>query len=248
MDVVEGETRRGPVGDDPGDLATAPVTPAGGGSGPDGGGHGGPGHGDGPGSDGGGSRPDGDRLGGGPDLGDRALAEVLAVPAGGAPVLARPAAPARVGRRPGGALPYGLVLPSVLALAGLLAYPLVTLVITSFKQLNLRELIRRQTVWVGTDNYARILTDRTFWTVTVRTLVFAAVCVVLTLAGGTLVALLMRRLGTVLRLLVSVSMLLAWATPTVSAATVFKWLFDQDYGVVNWAVTTLTPLDWSQRS
>jgi N,N'-diacetylchitobiose transport system permease protein len=125
---------------------------------------------------------------------------------------------------------------------------MVTLVITSFKRLDLRQLIRRQTVWVGTDNYSRILGDRAFWTVTIRTLVFAAVCVALTLAGGTLVGLLLRRLGTAMRLLVSVSMLLAWATPTVSAATVFRWLFDQDYGVVNWLVTAVTPVDWSRHS
>jgi N,N'-diacetylchitobiose transport system permease protein len=160
----------------------------------------------------------------------------------GAPVGGRP--PPQRGRR----LPYGLVLPSVLALVGLLGYPMVTLVITSFKRLDLRQLIRRQTVWVGVDNYTRILGDRDFWTITVRTLVFAAVCVALTLAGGTLVGLLLRQLGSWMRLLVSVGMLLAWATPTVSAATVFKWLFDQDYGVVNWVVTTLTPVDWSRHS
>lgn len=159
-----------------------------------------------------------------------------------------PGAAARPRRRPAGSLPYGLVVPSVVVLVGLLGYPLVTLVLTSFRQLNLRELIRRQTVWVGADNYTRILADREFWTVTTRTLVFAAVCVALTLAGGTLVALLLRRVGPAMRLLVSVGMLLAWATPTVSAATVFKWLFDQESGVVNWLVTALTPVDWSQRA
>jgi N,N'-diacetylchitobiose transport system permease protein len=155
-------------------------------------------------------------------------------------------APTRIRRLVG--LPYGLVLPSVLALLGLLGYPLVTLVLTSFKRLDLRQLIRRETVWVGTGNYSRILADHTFWTVTLRTLAFAAVCVALTLVGGTLVGLLLRRLAAPMRLLVSVSMLLAWATPTVSAATVFKWLFDEDYGVVNWLVSTLTPVDWSRHS
>jgi N,N'-diacetylchitobiose transport system permease protein len=166
---------------------------------------------------------------------------------GAAPVLA--AAPRRrAPRRPGRGLPYGLVLPSVLTLIALLGYPMVTLLLTSFRRLDLRQLIRRETVWVGTQNYSRILRDHTFWTVTVRTLVFAAVCVALTLAAGTLVGLLLRRLGTAMRLLVSVGMLLAWATPTVSASTVFKWLFDEDYGVVNWLVTKLTPLDWSRHS
>ena len=151
-------------------------------------------------------------------------------------------------RRPAGALPYGLLVPSVLLLLGLLGYPLIVLVRTSFQQLDLRQLIRRQTVWVGFDNYRTILTDGEFWAVTVRTLVFAAVCVALTIGLGTLVALLMRRVGRSMRLLISAGLLLAWATPPVSAATVFKWLFDEQYGVVNWLVTTLTPVDWSRHS
>jgi N,N'-diacetylchitobiose transport system permease protein len=159
--------------------------------------------------------------------------------------------PARVPRRRNraiGALPYGLVVPSVLLLAGLLAYPLFVLARTSFMRLDLRQLVRRETVWVGLQNYTTILSDREFWTVTVRTLVFAAVCVALTLAAGTLVALLLRRLGRRMRLLVIGGMVLAWATPPVSAATLFRWLFDEQFGVVNWAVTALTPLDWSQHS
>jgi N,N'-diacetylchitobiose transport system permease protein len=184
------------------------------------------------------------------DAGRSEAAVPVAVAVAGAPGLApgAPVGPVRRPRRAGGSLPYTLVLPSVLVLVGLLGYPLVTLVLTSFKRLDLRELIRRRTVWIGTRNYAQILGDREFWTVTARTLIFAAVCVLLTVAGGTLVALLMRRLGRPMRLLVSVGMLLAWATPTVSAATVFKWLFDEESGVVNWLVTTLTPVDWSQHS
>jgi N,N'-diacetylchitobiose transport system permease protein len=168
------------------------------------------------------------------------------------PVGAPPGAPTGPARRPrrraGGLLPYWLLLPSVVVLVGLLGYPLVKLVTTSFKQLDLRQLIRRQTVWVGTANYRAILRDHEFWVVTFRTIAFAVVCVAVTLAAGTLVALLMRRLNKGMRLLVSIGMLLAWATPTVSAATVFKWLFDEQYGVVDWLVTKLTPLDWSQHS
>jgi N,N'-diacetylchitobiose transport system permease protein len=151
-------------------------------------------------------------------------------------------------RRAVGSLPYGLVLPSVLLLLGLLGYPLVVLVRTSFQQLDLRQLVRRQTVYTGFDNYRTILTDSEFWSVTIRTIVFAAVCVALTMALGTLVSLLMRRVGKPMRLLISAGLLLAWATPPVSAATVFKWLFDEQYGVVNWAITALTPLDWTQHS
>ena len=178
-------------------------------------------------------------------------------PARGRPARGRrlsrwPARGRRAGRRPArgaiGPLPYGLVLPSVLLLLLLLAYPLVVLVRTSFQQLDLRQLVRRETVWTGLDNYRTILTDPEFWAITVRTLVFASVCVFLTISLGTGVALLLRRVGKGMRLLVSAGMLLAWATPPVSAATVFRWLFDEQYGVVNWALTMLTPMDWTQHS
>jgi len=179
---------------------------------------------------------------------DGTVAAVGSVPpgAGLAPVRGGPRG--RRARRSAGALPYGLLVPSVLLLLGLLGYPLFVLVRTSFQQLDLRQLIRRQTVWTGFDNYRTILTDGEFWAVTVRTVIFAAVCVALTIALGTLVALLMRRVGRSMRLLISAGLLLAWATPPVSAATVFKWLFDEQYGVVDWLVTKLTPLDWSQHS
>ena len=61
----------------------------------------------------------------------------------------------RPGRRPAGSLPLGLVLPSVILLLGLLGYPLVVLVRTSFQQLDLRQLIRRQTVWPGSTTTGR---------------------------------------------------------------------------------------------
>ena len=172
----------------------------------------------------------------------------------GPPVAATAAIPGLALVRPGrrrsraGALPYGLVLPSIVLLLGLLGYPLFVLVKTSFQTLNLRQLIRRQTVYTGFDNYRTILTDSEFWSVTIRTILFAAVCVALTVGLGTLVSLLMRRVGKGMRLLISAGLLLAWATPPVSAATVFKWLFDEQYGVVDWGITKLTPLDWGQHA
>jgi N,N'-diacetylchitobiose transport system permease protein len=178
--------------------------------------------------------------------------DVATVPAAGTaaggPVAAGTPARRRPRRRGAGPLPFGLIVPSVLLLLGLLGYPLYVLVRTSFQQLDLRQLVRRQTVWTGLDNYKTILSDSEFWAVTVRTLIFAAVCVALTIAFGTLVALLMRRVGRAMRLVISAGLLLAWATPPVSAATVFKWLFDQQYGVVDWLITKLTPLDWSQHA
>ena len=52
-------------------------------------------------------------------------------------------------------------------------------------------------------------------------------------ASGWRVALLMRQMSKPVRLLVQTGLLLAWAMPVVAALTVWQWLFDTQYGVVN---------------
>ena len=72
-----------------------------------------------------------------------------------------------------------------------------------------------------------------------RSLLFCVVNVVLTLVLGTLLALLLERLGTAMRTALSVALLLAWATPALTATIVWQWIFDARYGVVNWLLTRL---------
>ncbi len=55
---------------------------------------------------------------------------------------------------------------------------------------------------------------------------------------GTLVALLLNKLGTKMRLFTLVGLLLAWATPAVTATQVWQFLFDTQFGVVNWALVS----------
>ncbi|WP_236240027.1 carbohydrate ABC transporter permease [Streptomyces sp. CC228A] len=145
------------------------------------------------------------------------------------------------GRRslPTGLLPYLLIAPAVLAMAVLLVYPLVRNVILSFQQVNRKELITRQPEWIGFENYTELLGDPDFWTVVVRSLVFTAANVVLIMGIGTLIGLLLNRLGKKMRLVLSLALMLAWAMPIVASVTVFRWLFDEQFGVVNWLMRTL---------
>jgi N,N'-diacetylchitobiose transport system permease protein len=142
-------------------------------------------------------------------------------------------------RPPAGLLPYALVAPAVLSLLVFLGYPLVRNVVLSFRQLGRTEMISRETVWAGLENYTRLLSDDMFGTVVVRTFVFTAVNVGLIMVVGTLVGLLLNRLGTVMRLVLSAALVLAWAMPVVASATVFRWLFDTQFGVVNWVMRGL---------
>ncbi|MCZ7416616.1 MULTISPECIES: carbohydrate ABC transporter permease [unclassified Streptomyces] len=140
---------------------------------------------------------------------------------------------------PSGWLPYLLIAPAVLALAVFLGYPLVRNVLVSLQQLGRVEMISRATVWTGFDNYTELLGDSAFWTVVARTFAFMTVNVVLIMTCGTLIGLLLNRLGKTMRLVLSLSLVLAWAMPIVASATVFRWLFDTQFGVMNWVMRSL---------
>jgi N,N'-diacetylchitobiose transport system permease protein len=154
------------------------------------------------------------------------------------------ALPARRRRRLGvrisrGAVPFLLLAPAVAVIAAVLAYPLYLLGSLSFQQYGLFELIRHDGRWVGVDNYSTILGDSQFVDVLLRTVVFTAACVTLTMVFGTLIALLLARLGSFMRLLLTTGLVLVWAMPVVVAVNIWIWMFDFEFGVVNYVLTEL---------
>jgi N,N'-diacetylchitobiose transport system permease protein len=152
-------------------------------------------------------------------------------------------APGRAGRTTAHGLrplvPYALLAPALLVLAAILGLPIYRLVSLSFQQYGLKELFAGKGTFIGLENYRDILTDSFFWTVVARTVVFAAVCVGLTMGLGTLIALLLRNLARPMRVAVTAGLVAAWATPTLTAVSIWQWMFDFEFGVVNWLLTRL---------
>ena len=144
--------------------------------------------------------------------------------------------PVVTARRKSSALPYVLVLPSIVVLGAMLGYPLVRLVTLSMQEYGLPQVFGQPAPWVGFANFRAILEDSYFWTVLWRTLIFCFVNVVVTMVLGVLVALLLNALGKGMRLLVSASLIIAWAMPALTATIVWQWIFDTEYGLVNWAL------------
>jgi N,N'-diacetylchitobiose transport system permease protein len=142
----------------------------------------------------------------------------------------------RIGR---GAVPYGLIFPVVAVLAAILGYPIYSLVRLSLQQYGLFELIQHKGRYIGLHNFGLVLHDPVFWHTAVRTIVFAAVNVALTLVLGTLVALLLVRVSTWVRILVTSGLVLVWAMPPVVAVQVWNWMTNYQNGVVNYVLTEL---------
>jgi N,N'-diacetylchitobiose transport system permease protein len=139
------------------------------------------------------------------------------------------------GRASGGAgAPWLLLAPCLLILGLVLGYPLVHLVTLSFQKFGQSQLWGFQSAEsVGFDNFAKVLGDSEFWAVVVRTIVFAAGCVIFTMVIGMLIALLLQRVSGWVKTLINIALVASWGMPIIVATTVFKWLFDADYGILN---------------
>jgi ABC-type sugar transport system permease subunit len=134
-------------------------------------------------------------------------------------------------------VPYWLLLPVVVVLGAILGYPIFSLVRLSFQHYTLFELIRHHGQWVGLHNFGSVLHDPIFWHTALRTIVFTAVNVGLTMVLGTLLALLFIRVSTWMRVLLTAGLVLVWAMPPVVAVQIFNWMTNPQNGVVNYALT-----------
>ncbi|WP_250030668.1 carbohydrate ABC transporter permease [Paractinoplanes maris] len=152
-------------------------------------------------------------------------------------------------RRGSGRTPWLLALPALLLIAGLLGYPLVRMVVLSFQNMRLRELLSGRTPpWVGFDQYTRVLSDSVFWAVVGRTVAFTVVSVLISVFFGLGIALLMRRVSRGVRLFMVVAMMFVWALPQLVAAQIFRWMTDSDFGVVNYLIDKLPGVNYQNHS
>jgi N,N'-diacetylchitobiose transport system permease protein len=169
--------------------------------------------------------------------------EGAAVAAGAYPRRRRRFTWARLGNA---SVPYALVIPVIAATGIVLGYPLYSLVRLSFQNYGLFQLIRHHGTSAGLHNFGSVLHDPVFWHTLVRTILFTAVNVVLTMSIGTGLALLLVRLSTWARVLLTSGLVLVWATPVVVAVQIWLWMTNYQNGVVNYVLTKLQIGNYSQ--
>jgi N,N'-diacetylchitobiose transport system permease protein len=159
------------------------------------------------------------------------------------PATMPPDAPPQARRRRGSRLPYALLLPSVVILLLAAGYPLGRQLVMSLQEYGLAQQFGQPAEWVGLDNYVELVTDPYLWAVVARSIVFCLVNAALTMAIGVAIAVLMTQLSNATRLILQVGLLLAWAMPILASLTVWQWLFDTEYGVINWLLSNVLGLE-----
>ncbi|MFP3466194.1 carbohydrate ABC transporter permease [Leifsonia sp. SIMBA_070] len=148
-----------------------------------------------------------------------------------------PAPDARRGRR-GKLTPYTLLLPAIVILLVALGYPIVWQLITSMQHFGLAQQFGKPADFVWFENYITLFSDPYTWVVVARSIAFCLVTAAVTVVIGVGMALLMNAVNRVVRVILQIALLLAWAMPVVAAMTVWNWLFDWRRGVVNYVLTS----------
>ena len=134
---------------------------------------------------------------------------------------------------------YLFLFPSLLQFAVLLAFPVVFSFYLSFHEWNILE---PEKPYVGLENYSRLLTDRRVRQAIVNTVYYTVTSVPLTLFCGLLVALLLNNQirG---RGLFRTIYYLPGVTSAVAVAVVWKWIFNGDFGLINYYLTQIGLID-----
>lgn len=137
------------------------------------------------------------------------------------------------------------LIPSLVLIAGLIAYPAALTVYNSFT--NLSMLTMKATKFVGFQNYATVLGGSEFWVSLVNSIIFTAGSIAGQLLFGMIGALALQKISRG-RAAFRVGLLVPWTFPSVAMTFVWDWMLDSGFGVVNYALMGLgvigEPIAW----
>jgi ABC-type sugar transport system permease subunit len=135
-------------------------------------------------------------------------------------------------------LPWVFLAPLILVVVGAVGYPVVRTIWLSFHE----GRFFQTGDFVGFDNYREIFADPYYTGALARTTLFAVAVVTATILISLAIALVLDSAPRGARVL-SVIVLLPWAMPRVASGIVWKWMFDDQYGLVNWVLVHVLTLD-----
>lgn len=128
-------------------------------------------------------------------------------------------------------LAWMMLTPALLVVAFVALYPLGMTVYQSFTNEQFLAGIT-PTEWVGLQNYRDLVSDTVFRNAVWVTIKFTVITVVVEFVLGLIIALVVNS-GFKGRGLMRAVMLVPWAIPTVISAQMWKWMYDDIYGVIN---------------
>ncbi|MDY5437405.1 sugar ABC transporter permease [Peptostreptococcus porci] len=132
-------------------------------------------------------------------------------------------------------IPYILITPVLLVILLFYAYPIIMILIQSFNKVS---IVDNNYTFIGLDNFTNFFNDGTFRFTLLLTLKYTVITVTLKLIIGFSMALVLNSetyFNKTLRFLT----LIPWTIQQVSVAVIWKWIFDGNYGYLNYILLKL---------
>jgi ABC-type sugar transport system permease subunit len=133
-----------------------------------------------------------------------------------------------------------LIAPGLLIIFGIVLQPILSTLYLSFFEADLG--LGRTNIWRGLGNYISLLGDKVFWETIQRTLYFTFVSVGLELVLGIGIASLIHAHPPGWQFL-RASLIIPWAVPTIVNGTMWRWIYNADYGALNGLLLQLGIID-----
>jgi len=137
-----------------------------------------------------------------------------------------------------------LIAPTILVFCTIIVYPLIAAIYLSLFSIYTPTM---EGQWVGFDNYAQLLASGEFWRSLLNNIIWTAGTLSLQLVFGILVALMLHQ-NMLFRSLARSLILFPYFLSTVVAVLIWRWMFNDLYGVLNhllmWAGILDMPVDW----
>jgi len=127
-------------------------------------------------------------------------------------------------------LAFWLILPTLLAIGITAFYPLGQTIYDSFFKWSLRPGFQRE--FVGFQNYINLFKDERFLSALWNTIYFTIFSVLIEFIIGLATALVLNA-DFKLRGLVRAAVLIPWAIPTAVSSQMWKWMYNDQYGVIS---------------
>jgi multiple sugar transport system permease protein len=134
---------------------------------------------------------------------------------------------------------YLFLLPSLLILCVVGIYPLIQTLYLSFFDVS---LTKQGSHFIGLENYKNLFSDIWFKVAYKNTWIFTAISVLMETALGLLIALVLNKKFKG-RGWVRACVLIPWAIPTVVSARMWEWIFNAEYGILNFLLVKTGIID-----
>lgn len=137
----------------------------------------------------------------------------------------------------------GYVLPAVIVVAVVMMYPLIYTLLMGFFN---NTLFMKVPEFCGIDQYKKLFGDKVFLGSIVNTFSWTFGSVFFQFTLGFLMALVLHQPFVKGKAIIRILLMVPWVTPSIIGSAVWKWMYNADYGIINYIFTSLGIIEQNQ--